>query len=370
MVGTAQTKLLVLCVDRDNDLYEKTKIKSPIIGRAACIQAAQTLAISDPEEADANAMFAAIKEYDTLKSKGYDVEVSIITGTFEGGVESDTKIRRELMEIKRLFPAEGIVFVSDGFEDEQLVPILQSIIPVYSIKRVIIKHSGRVEESYAILGKYLKMLIFDPRYSKYFLGVPGFFLLIMAGLVLLGFVSQAVVGALFFLGLLLMVRGFGVDSALAKAKKLTPSGYIKVFSILSMIITTTIGFYRGFVALSATEEFKIVANDPSKLLDHLSFLSGVMIESSLWLIWIGIGIYYSGSILYTFIKDSPYKAFKYSMGIVMLASLYFPIMELSMILKDPTRNPFSVISTLLIGLAILFLLITLAYLRITARKSE
>jgi len=370
MASTAKTKLLVLCVDRDNDLYEKTRIKSPIIGRAACIQAAQTLAISDPEEADANAIFAAIKEYDALKSKGYDAEVSIVTGTFGGGVESDTKIRQELLEIKKLFPAEGVIFVSDGFEDEQLIPILQSIIPIFSVRRVIIKHSGRVEESYVVLGKYLKMLIFDPRYSKYFLGLPGFFLLIMAGLVLLGFVSQALVGALFFLGLLLMVRGFGVDSTLARARKLSPSGYIRVFSVLSMMITVFVGFYRGFVALSATEELRIVSNDPSKLLDHLSFLSGIMVENSLLFVWIGIGIYYAGSILYTFIKGSPYKSFKYLIGIVMLALLYFPIIELSMILKDPTRNPFSVVSALLIGLATLFLLITLAYLRMTARKGE
>ena len=370
MIGTAQAKLLVLCVDRDNDLYEKTQISSPIIGRTACLNAAEALAISDPEEADANAIFAAIKEHDTLKSQGHNVEISIITGTFGGGVESDTKIRQELLQIKERFPAEGIVFVSDGFEDETLVPILQTIIPIFSIRRVIIKHSGRVEESYAVLGKYLKMLVFDPRYSKYFLGFPGFFLLIFASMILMGFVSQAIIGALFFLGVLLMIRGFGVDLLFGKARKLNPSSYIRIFSVLSLILMIIIGFYRGFVGLSGTEEFKIVVNDPSKLLENLSFLSGVMIENSLLFIWIGAGIYYTGHILYAFIKESLYRAFRCTIGFVMLALLYFPLIELSQILKDPNRNPFSVVSTLLIGLSLLFILLSFTYLKMTKRKGK
>jgi putative membrane protein len=370
MISAAPAKLLVLCVDRDNDLYEKTQIASPIIGRAACLNAAEALALSDPEEADANAIFAAVKEHDVLKLQGHDVEVSVITGTFGGGVESDTKIRQELMQVRERFPAEGVIFVSDGFEDETLVPIFQTIIPIFSIRRVIIKHSERVEESYAVLGKYLKMIVFDPRYSKYFLGFPGLFLLMFAGLVLIGFVNQAVIGALFFLGVLLIIRGFGVDTLLGNVRKLNTSSYIRVFSVLSMILLCVVGFYRGFVGLSVTEEFKIVAGDPSKLLENLSFLSGIMIENALLFVWIGVGIYYAGNILYTFIRESLYRAFRYTVGIVMLVLLYFPFIELSQILIDPNRNPFSVVSTLLIGLSLLFLLLSFAYLKIVRRKDK
>jgi len=368
MISAGRAKLLVLCVDRDNDLFEKTQMASPIIGRADCLNAAEALALSDPEEADANAIFSAIKEHDILNTEGYDVEVSIITGTFGGGVESDTKIRQELIQVKERFPAEGIIFVSDGFEDETMVPILQTIIPIFSIRRVIIKHSGRVEESYMVLGKYLKMLVFDPRYSKYFLGFPGLFLLMFAGLVLIGFVNQAIIGALFFLGVLLMIRGFGVDTLLGNVRKLNPSSYIRVFSVLSMVLLCVVGFYRGFVGLSVTEEFKIVASDPSKLLDNLSFLSGIMIENSLLFIWIGVGIYYAGNILFTFIRESLYRAFRFFIGIVTLVLLYFPFIELSQILQDPNRNPFSVVSTLLIGLSLLFIVLSFAYLKIVRRK--
>lgn len=370
MSSAAQTRLLVLCVDRDNDLFEKTGISSPVIGRDACLKAAEALALADPEEADANAIFAAIKEYDTLKSKGFAPEVAIVTGKFAGGVESDAKVRDELMQVKATFPVEGVVFVSDGFEDEYLLPIVQTIIPIFSVRRVVIKHSGSVEESYVVIGKYLKMLIFDPRYSKYFLGIPGLFLLIFASLILVGFVNQAMLGALFFVGILLTIRGFGVDALLGKAKKLSPSSYIRVFSVLGMIIMFIVAFYRGFTAIGLTPEYKIVASDPSRLPEFLSLLSGLMIENGLLYMWIGGGIYYMGHILYTFIRESLYRAFKYTVGIITLILLYFPLMELSQVLKDPTRSPFSVVSTLLMGLALLFVILSFAYLKIAERRSK
>ena len=71
--ASTANKLLVICVDRDNDVGEKAGIKTPIIGRDACIEAAQRLALEDPEDADSNSMFSAIKTYEDLISKGYEV---------------------------------------------------------------------------------------------------------------------------------------------------------------------------------------------------------------------------------------------------------------------------------------------------------
>ncbi|MDH3501595.1 MAG: DUF373 family protein, partial [Nitrosopumilus sp.] len=68
---SAANRLLVICVDRDNDVGEKTGIITPVIGRDSCIEAAQRLALEDPEDADSNSIFAAIKTYEDLISKGY-----------------------------------------------------------------------------------------------------------------------------------------------------------------------------------------------------------------------------------------------------------------------------------------------------------
>ena len=62
-------RTLVLSVDRDDDIGWKGKVESPCIGRAACLRAATTLALADPEDSDINAIFSAIKIYDELIEK-------------------------------------------------------------------------------------------------------------------------------------------------------------------------------------------------------------------------------------------------------------------------------------------------------------
>jgi len=60
---SSANKLLVICVDRDNDVGDKAGIVTPVFGRNACIEAAQRLALEDPEDADSNSIFYAPKTY-------------------------------------------------------------------------------------------------------------------------------------------------------------------------------------------------------------------------------------------------------------------------------------------------------------------
>ncbi|MBC7091070.1 MAG: hypothetical protein H5T50_04075, partial [Nitrososphaeria archaeon] len=78
--------------------------------------------------------------------------------------------------------------------------------------------------------------------------------------------------------------------------------------------------------------------------------------------------YYVGHILHSLIKGTVYRVFRYTVGIVTLVLLYFPFLELSQVLKDPNRNPFSVVSTILIGLSLLFVLISFAYIRVSEKR--
>jgi len=58
---TSESKTLIICIDGDDDVGMKAKVNTPILGRDDILAAATSLAIADPEEADANAMFGAIK---------------------------------------------------------------------------------------------------------------------------------------------------------------------------------------------------------------------------------------------------------------------------------------------------------------------
>ncbi|MGB9631191.1 MAG: DUF373 family protein, partial [Candidatus Methanodesulfokora sp.] len=74
-------KVLVLCIDRDDDVGVKTGIKGPIIGREKNVEAASKLAMADPSEADANAIFGAIKVYDEMQKELSEDNVMIATVT-------------------------------------------------------------------------------------------------------------------------------------------------------------------------------------------------------------------------------------------------------------------------------------------------
>jgi len=63
--ATTANKLLVICIDRDDDLGRKTGISTPVVGRNACIEAAQRLALEDPEHAILIQYFLLLKHMKT-----------------------------------------------------------------------------------------------------------------------------------------------------------------------------------------------------------------------------------------------------------------------------------------------------------------
>ncbi len=144
-------KTVIFAIDRDNDFGEKLGLKGPIVGRRANLKAAVSMGLEDPEESDMNALFAAIKLYDELKADGEEVEVVLLLGDDRVGFRSDRALAAGLESfLKDHHPDEAIV-ISDGAEDEQILPIIQSRINVSSVQRVIVKQSETAESTYYIL---------------------------------------------------------------------------------------------------------------------------------------------------------------------------------------------------------------------------
>jgi len=350
------SKLLVLSVDRDDDIGIKAKVKTPIIGRDNCIEAAKKLAIADPEEADANAIFAAVKQYDELLSKKNECEVAIIAGYYEGGVEADQKLRAELTKVISEFNASGVILVSDGFEDREILPILMSTMPVISVKRVVIKHSERVEESYAVLGRYIRMLFTDPRYSKFSLGVPGLLFLVIGLLSIFNLLQLATQVVLIILGIALILWGFDLVkyiTSITKMKKI--SSYIRFFSIIATILVISVAFYQGF------------SNAFSVGKESIPLFISSFIVKSLPLIWVGLSIYLGYSLIFHWVRKS-IRIWRDIFAFMILAFLYIPLLEFSQILINPGQSPFVLISQLLLGLIVTSIVAIIAYRHIRSHK--
>jgi putative membrane protein len=361
-------RYLVLCVDRDDDLGVKGKVESPVVGRDSVLAAATKLALADPEEADANAMFAAVRKYDELIREGTSCEVAVVCGEVNRGFEADRRVGKEVASVLAGSKYSGAVLVSDGGEDEQVIPIIQSMTPIVSVQRVTVKHSQSVEETYEVLGRYLRMLVFDPHYSKYTLGVPGLIFVLAGVLIVAGRVFEAELATLLILGGAFLIRGFSVDRTVAGLLKRGPTGYIRLVSMMFAVLVALVGIFTGYNAmLSDTTAVNAVLTNPGAILVYGATLIGYLIGGSLTLVWIGIAIYATGALLSHVARDSA-RWRRDGFVLIMLAILYFPLRTFSDFLVSGTAvSSFLLISAVLIGLAAIFAVTTAIYPRVRTR---
>ncbi len=356
-------RILVLCIDRDDDIGSKGGIETPVIGRDSCINAGTRLAIEDPEDSDANAIFAAVKTYEDLLKRGYQAEVALVAGKYNRGIEGDEKIGSEIQFIVDVFKADASVIVSDGEDDETVIPVIQSLIPVISIHRVVIRHSRSVEYSYAVFARYVKMLVYDPRYSRFFLGVPGALLVASGIATIFGLTREAIALVLSILGGAFIIRAFDIDKSIGSLGKPNPTSFIRIFSIVAGILIIVVSVVNG---LSHIPEGIFTDNMKSYEIITNKEIVGSFIRGTILLMWIGIGTILAGTLLSNWFKGS-IRTMSDILRIVILVLLYYPILQFTSVLTEGT-SPFNLISSLLIGLAITLVAATFLYQYYRNRK--
>ncbi|OYT29762.1 MAG: hypothetical protein B6U95_01810 [Thermofilum sp. ex4484_82] len=229
-------KLLILCVDRDDDIGQITNLKTPIIGRKNVLKAAIDFAIKCPEDSDSNALFAAVQLYDRMTKiiKNGNVEVAVVAGTPEEGVEADMKISMELSTVLSSFKAEGVILVSDGPTDEQVLPIIQSKVPVISVRRVIVQQSRGIEESFVLILRYLEKLVKEEKYRKYSLGLPGLLIILIT---IMSYTVPQYIWPLIIttLGGILSIKGFALDEKIKHLYAHSPIMFLSFIAGLALI---------------------------------------------------------------------------------------------------------------------------------------
>ncbi|NIR86172.1 DUF373 family protein [Candidatus Bathyarchaeota archaeon] len=345
-------RILILCVDRDDDLGVKAGIKAPVVGREENLDAATALILRDPEEPDANAMFEAIRVYDRMREEVKETpgecQIATITGSELGGVGADRKLVSELTDVLKKFPATDVILVTDGYGDEVILPLVESRVPVTSVRRIVVAHSKSVEETLAVFSRYLKMLVKNPRYSRIALGLPGIFLLVLGILSISLSFSQIPIQphhvwiAIFLVfGTFLFVKGFGFDRTVRDfymwIREYSPPPFpvqIASFSAAAGLLLVAIGCYQGaFVANSYATE--ILPLDPSQWIAIFPRLVGEFISGSIALIVIGICVLFSGRMIRWFLeRDS--RVLRTSVIVVACACSWLIFYEASQILINPS----------------------------------
>ena len=363
--ATTANKLLVICIDRDDDLGRKTGISTPVVGRNACIEAAQRLALEDPEDADSNSIFFAVKTYEDLVSKGYKAQVITVTGVENRGVQADEKVASEIKSVLKKFSANGAVIVSDGEDDEMLIPVIQNVIPVISVQRVVMQVSRTIEHSYAVFGKFLKLVMYNPKYSKFFLGVPGILLLIGGIGAVTGYNAEIFAVLVTILGGAFLIRAFDIDKAWANWAKPTPEGFIRMFTLITGLILIAASIPAGITTVSA-ENISSDVGIVNIITDNV--VIGQFVSGMIPFLWIGLGTIFVG-ILFSNWLNRKLRHITDILRIVVLVALYPTVHQFTNILMYE-ESSFSLILPLVAGFAVTAASATLLIRRYRKRGSR
>ena len=250
--------LLVLCVDLDDDLGRKTGIETPVVGRDAVRDAAVALATVDPEDSDVNVLFEGVHLAEELA--GESVEVAAVTGVDGREVEANRKVGQEVDRVlAEISTAENVraIVVTDGAQDESVIPVIRSRVQIDSVRRVVVRQSQDLESMYYTI----KQVLDDPETRGTLLVPLGILLLIypltivanLLGLpgTVFGFVSG-------LLGLYVLARGLGVvnwlDQAVERTRTALFTGRITLITSIVALALLVVGAVSGIEMLDRMEE--------------------------------------------------------------------------------------------------------------------
>jgi len=322
-------RTLILAIDRDDDFGKKAGVKGPVIGRDACIDAALKLSLADPEDSDANVVYAAVKLHDELGESGEfeDIQVALITGHPKVGVKSDMELARQLEEVLKEFPADGVITVTDGAEDEQIFPIITSRLPIVSSHRVVVKQSEGIETTYYVLYRYLKEIMSDPGVAKIALGIPGMIILFYGLARLLSvvypdkakIVSAVVTGTMLLLiGVYFFTKGFHINikRSLSGIKQSLAQQAIVVISFIAGLSIIAGGAINAYFRLEEYALDLIGSYPGTPLLQGLIYVNAIAAPLVL-----GITVMVGGKIIQAYLKRD-YHIWYYTSALVLMPAFW------------------------------------------------
>jgi len=361
--ASAPERTLVLCVDRDDDLGVKAGVKTPIIGREENINAAVNLALKDPEEPDANAIFEAVRIYDRFKGSTQEKEpkgecqIATIAGSELGDVGADKTLVAELTEVMKTFPASEVILVTDGFADEAILPLVQSRVPVSSVRRITVRHSESIEETVWLFSRYLKILFENPKYASTVVGVPGILLMVLGVMYALNLIAYFWIFFLIVFGFAFVIKGFMLDKAARNfyvwVREYSPPPFpvqIAGFAAVAGFLLIGLGLYQGgFQASSFISDLNPQPRLPQEWLGVLPRILGEFLSQSIALIAIGICVVLSGrAIRWFFEHDS--RLLRTAVIVVTVAWSWQIFYQASQILMTPTLTYEKLVYAIAIGI--------------------
>ncbi len=241
---------LVLCVDRTNDIGAKTGVEMPVAGWEAVRSLVTDVGLVDPEDSVVNCLLEALRVARDLRDENEDAVVAVVSGAGDSRVGADRSVARQLDSLVEAYDPDSAVVVIDSTQDERLVPVVESRLPVDSVDRVVVRQAHDIESTYYLLKQFLA----DEELRSTILVPLGIGLLLLPVLVSRFDPEMALAGMASLLGAVLLYKGLAIDELVRDTPEMVRdalySGQVSVVTYVVAAGLSLVGMFLGALAVS------------------------------------------------------------------------------------------------------------------------
>lgn len=263
---------------------------SPVVGADTVESLVTKVGVEDPEDSRVNCLLETLRVGRELDD---ETIVAVLSGSGDT-VTFNRSVARQVDELVAEYDPDSAVVVVDSAEDERLVPIVESRVPVDAIDRVVVRQARDIESTYYLLKQFLA----DEELRKTVLVPVGLALLAFPALLAVFESLTVSIGAIAaVVGLFLLYKGLNIDALLAALSTSTRealySGQVSLVTYVVGAGLALVGMFVGVLGASSidpegTTELLLVMQF---LHDSIPWLTGAALIAS------------AGRLLDEFIRD-------------------------------------------------------------------
>jgi putative membrane protein len=237
---------LVVCLYRGPEL----DADEPVVGTGAVEGLVTTVGVEDPEDSRVNCLLEGLR---LAREMDDETVLAVLSGTGDS-VTYDRTIAGQVDDLVEMYDPDSAVVVVDSAEDERLVPIIESRVPVDAIDRVVVRQARDIESTYYLLKQFLA----DEELRKTVLIPLGLTLLAFPALLAVFDSITVAVGAIgAVVGLFILYKGLNIDGLLgalsANVKEALYAGQVSLVTYVVAAGLALVGIFVGLLNASSLD---------------------------------------------------------------------------------------------------------------------
>ena len=242
---------LVICVDRSGAIGRATNVPMPVAGWEAVRSLITDAGLDDPEDASVNCLLESLRVARDLRDEREESVVAVVSAESDTAVGADRSIASQLDDLVERYDPRAAIVVVDSAEDERVLPVVESRVPVDSVDRVVVRQARDIESTYYLLKQFLA----DEQLRSTVLVPVGVALLLLPALFYWFSAGEAIAGVAGLLGAALLYKGLAIDRLMAgMPERVREALYAGQVSVVTYVVAGGLALVGGFFGFLAASE--------------------------------------------------------------------------------------------------------------------